>query len=238
MTVLFLSMLAACGGEEPADEKEKTGPATLVVTSPEDGATFEHGVAVPLSVSATREGQDVDVTRVTWTIGDWTANGAEAEARDLDAGTYTVAVEAVVDGETLTGSVGIEVLPPEDTGPTEPVAYAGSMQTTVMVHTADYGDFDDACNGPVAFTVQPDGTLAGQGNCTAFDQDFVFAMEGQVRDGVTQGQLILTYDNQDYGTPWDGTGDVGGPLTANFDKTHSAGRDSIRIYGNWSASPQ
>lgn len=238
MSFLFLSLLVACGTEDqPQDhEKKETEPATLVVTSPEDGATFDFGAPVPLSVTATRGGQDVEVSRVTWTIGTWTANGATAEARDLDAGTYTVAVQADVDGQTLTGSVGIEVLEPEV--PAEPVPYSGSMQAQVLVHTADYGDFEDQCNGPVSFVVRPDGTVAGQGNCTAFDQDFVFAMEGQVANGVTQGQLILSYDGQDYGTPWDGTGDVGGPLAADFDKTHSSGRDSIRIYGNWSATPQ
>lgn len=246
---LLLLPLAACTGDddEDQDEGEDKPAATLTIDAPTDGATFEEGDAVTLSVSAARGQRAVEVTRATWTIGDWTGQGAATTAQGLAAGSHTVSVEAIVEGDTLTGSVGIEVLEAQDTGDSgdtgdtgsgTETGYTGTMQAVATIDSDDYGTFDDNCNGPINFGVTDSGQVAGTGSCTIFDTDITFRMEGMARNGETRGDMILEYDGQEFATPWVGSGDVGGALTANFSATHRADGGSVTLDGSWTANPR
>ncbi|MFZ5476567.1 MAG: hypothetical protein ACOZNI_07305 [Myxococcota bacterium] len=246
---MWLLLAMSCTGGTSGDGEEKAGEAALAIVSPAEGDTFPADGDVPLEVEATVDGRVVEAKQIAWTVGDWTGTGATATATDLRPGAYTVEVSAVVEGETLTDSVAIEVTRGEgdadtdtDTDTDADLAYAGMLEADVYVETNDYGDFDDHCSAPITLTVDGIGGIAGQGTCTVFEdlieQELVFAIEGRVNAGVVSGDLVLEQDGEEARTPYEGTGDRGSRLQATFDTTHSSRDGSIRIAGTWLADPQ
>jgi hypothetical protein len=236
----LLSILSlACSGSSSDDEGGGGGgggTAELVIASPTDGSEWDLGVAVPLEVSATKAGRDVPLQGVTWTIGDWTGQGASTEASGLLPGEHTVTATATVDGAEVSASVGITV-----TGPPE-VDYEGRLNADYTI-SADGFELSDTCQGPVTFTVVAAGTLTGSGSarCQSDWEDFdlAFTMEGTLVGGTLSGDLVFAMDDGSIErTPFTGTGRYNdGALSASFDNTFTSSDGSLRFSGSFSASP-
>ncbi|MES2639822.1 MAG: hypothetical protein V4850_10075 [Myxococcota bacterium] len=244
-SVLFVSLLAlaACtGGSDDTGDKDRPGKeteekeVTLTIAAPADGREFDADEAVPLQVTAKRGSRATDITSASWTIGGWTGQGVSTEATGLPSGAHTVSVDAVVGGETYTATVDITVLEPAITFWT----YSGVLEADVTLES-DFGDFDDHCTAPITFTIDQ-GTVSGGGQCMVFsdfvDDPLVFTMEGTVRGGTISGALVISSDDGDARTPFEGTGTAGNPLTASFDETHRSSDGSLRIAGSWTATAQ
>lgn len=238
--VALLSFLSlACSGGASDDEGGNGGGggvAELVIASPTDGSEWELGDTVPLDVSATKAGRDVPVQGVTWTIGEWTGQGASTQAEGLLPGDYTVTASGTVDGETMSASVAITV-----TGPPE-VSYEGRVNADYTVN-ADGFELSDTCQGPVTFTVLAAGTLSGSGSarCQSDWEDFdlPFTMEGSLVGETLSGNLVFTMDDgSTERTPFTGSGRYNdGALTASFDNTFTSADGSLRFTGTFNASP-
>jgi hypothetical protein len=241
---MWLALAMSCSGSGDTDKEpaEKAGEAALAIVSPADGDTFEAGTDVALEVEGTVDGRAVEAKQVAWTVGDWTGTGASTSASGLPPGTYTVSVEASVDGTTLTDSVSIEVTRPEgdadtDTDADADLSYAGTLEADVYIESDNF-DIDDHCSAALAFLVDGLGGLAGSATCNVFDTDIPFTIEGRAQDGVVTGNLVMTYDGEEGRTPFTGTGDPGTPMQATFDSTFTSSDGSLRIAGSWSAVPQ
>lgn len=241
--LLCLASLAACGGESSSDDtsgqkdQQKSKPV-LTIAAPQDGATFTAGDDVHLNVTATVDGKGVAVAHADWSTGSWTRTGNDIDVTDLPIGAVTLHVEALVDGVTGTADVDITIEEPVDN---TPVGYHGSIQALMEVH-ADI-DVDATCFGNLTVTGLPaDKTLTGEGSCE-IDSDFgslgdaPFTLEGTAKDGTLSGDLVMVAEGTEYRTPFTGTGSIGAPLNASYDKTFTVDGDSLRLYGTWSATP-
>ncbi len=252
VSVVSLLLLAACSGDDAAAKKDRPPlddtaaedtddddrpEVTLTLVSPREDAEYATGDTVTLEVTAKRGSRDQDIESATWTIGDWTGEGASTEATGLPAGEHEVEVEVEVDGDTFRESVDITVLAPAQTVFT----YAGTLDADVMADIDGLGDFEDHCSSPITFTLDA-GTISGSGTCAVFDEyDFdpmPFTMTGSVRGGAISGALIMNFDGSEARTPYEGPGTAGDPLTASFDTTHRSSDGSVRIVGSWSATAQ
>jgi hypothetical protein len=250
----WLLLLAACGGSSGEEkEEEKKMPLTVTIVSPDDGGSYPRNEPLALEVKALRGGHEVDVTRASWTIGDWSAVGSPIEASNLSEGEQTVTVEVLADGDSVTASVTVTVTGREgdtdtdtdadtDTDTSADYHYAGTLEAEVVLSTNDYGDFDDHCSAPITAALTG-ATLTGGGQCTIFE-DFdvdpmIFTLDGTVHNGNNNGDLVMTdTDGAEQRTPYTGTGDPGTPLQATFDNTFRSTDGSLRIYGSWTATVQ
>lgn len=232
-----LLTLLACTSTEDDSSKGRgggnsgPGEAELVIDNPTAGAEFDAGQAIPLDVSATKDGRDLTPQDVSWRIGAWTGEGAHTSAPGLDVGDHVVQVSATVDGETLEGSVAISVLPTE-------LNYSGTISAVATLST-DFGDFDATCDGPLTYVAtRRTGSLSGGGNVTCSSdfgsESFTVGLTGTAADGTVSGSLDL----EGNATPFNGTGSFGESMTATFDGTFSNSDGSLRFQGGWSASPQ
>lgn len=248
VSVVSLLLLSGCSGPDGTGKKDRpalddTGDTdsdrpevTLTVVAPRDDAEFDADEPVPLEVTAKRGSRAQDIESATWTIGGWTGSGATTEATGLPSGAHEVEVEVEVDGDTYRASVDITVLEPVQTL----FSYAGTLEADVIADT-EFGEFDDHCSTPITFTLDG-GTISGTSTCEVFadfDLDpILFSITGSARGGTVTGALVMSVDGSDARTPFDGTGNAGGPLSATFDSTHRSSDGSVRIVGSWSASPQ
>lgn len=241
MSVLSLLLVACTGpGTDDSGRPKKDGndgetaEVTLTLVAPEAGQTYAAEDPLALHVEAKKNGNPVAIESATWTIGGWTGSGKETEASGLPSGPLTVNVEAVVGGEPYTASVDVVIAEPVQTT----FNYGGTLEADVVLES-DFGDFDDHCSAPITFTVDA-GTITGGGQCMVFsdfvDDPLVFTMEGTVRGGTIQGNLVMSGDGEEARTPFTGTGRPGEPLTASFDSTHRSSDGSLRIVGSWSGT--
>jgi hypothetical protein len=231
-----LLALLACSSAPTTDTDDRRGDgstngAELVLENPQPGSEFDAGAAIPLDVSATKDGRDLTPQDVTWTIGTWSGEGAHTSAPGLSAGEYVVGVRAIVDGETLEASAAIRVLPTE-------LTYNGTLDATATL-TTDFGDLDASCSGPISFTaVRRTGSLDGGGTITCSsdfgDESVYVGLTGTFSDGDVNGEM----DVEGNRTAFRGSGTFGEAMTADFDGTFSNSDGSLRLQGTWSAAPQ
>lgn len=251
---LLLLTLAACKGGGEEDSTPAVQP-TVSIEAPADGSSYTTLDPVPLSVVASADGQAVDITRATWTIGDRQVVGESGEVTGLAAGSWTVKVDAVVDGKTLSDQVAITVTEAADTDTDSGLDsetgdtnidtaagvlydYTGVLNATV-VYDGQYGHYEDTCqNGRLDFVVWKDHSITGSGECNVFDTDLPFAMDGLLGGGVVKGHLVMSNNGKDYPLDYSGTGNGGQTLSASFGQTWRDGGDSLSIEGGWRADPQ
>ncbi len=236
VSATLLTLLACTSTEDDTSKRRGggnagTGEAELVIDNPTAGAEFDAGQAIPLDVSATKDGRDLTPQDVSWRIGAWTGDGAHTSAPGLDVGDHVVQVSATVDGETLESSVAISVLPTE-------LNYSGTISAVATLST-DFGDFDATCDGPLNYVAaRRTGAIEGSGNVTCTSdfgsESFAVGVSGTAADGIVSGTLDLE-GNQ---TPFNGTGSFGESMNGQFDGTFSNSDGSLRFQGSWTASPQ
>jgi len=240
--MLALWLAVACTSDPSSNGNTKDHGGTtdggsvveITIVSPEDGSTFDFAEAIPLSVEATVDGASTKIKTATWTIGDWTTDGAEAEATDIESGDHKVKVDVTVNGSDFSDSVSITV---KDA---PPLNYSGRNNMNL---TLTYGGspYDDVCNGSLDFVLDGS-TFNGSGSCTddLLSTEFQYAVEGNVRNGNLDGDLILTdpNDGTEYRTPFTGTGSYGDAFAASFDYTHHIDGNTLQIEGTWNATPQ
>ena len=220
--MVALLLLGACSGGA-VDE------ITFSITSPSDGARFVSGEAVVLSAAVTgvnlAPGEEL-----SWSVGDWSASGNDVSVTDLPVGTLSLTARLPIDGIDYTDSVELVIEPPP-----EPVDYEGILSLTLELES-DFGDFDfDCTHDYLGFTVQPSGSLEGEGACEAINQTYVFSITGQVDGTSVSGEMQV--DSADSPMAFEGTVADDGSITSTFDETFANDDGSLRLVGDWVASP-
>jgi hypothetical protein len=108
------------------------------------------------------------------------------------------------------------------------------LDATVKVADNSGNDFDDDCNGPVAFVL--DGAdLTGSGSCSAFNEDLDFLITGTMSQGEVTGEMGVSggEENVPFTGQWDKSSQV---LTGQFDETWTSSDGSLRLWGSFQAS--
>ena len=243
-TWLLLLPLSCSGGSDEGGG----GQLTATIVSPEPGETFSPGEAIGLDVALRVGNADADPGKVTWTIGDWTGTGEQAEATGIAAGDWTVKVSATVGDETAKDTVRITVEGDADAdgdadsdadadADADPdLTYAGPFDANIEYDISGF-EGGGPCPGTVSLTVGSRG-FDGTGQCTAEGTDFVFNIDGKISGTSISGDLVAVADDgTEYRTPFTGSGSYGFPLYADYDKTFTDGGDSLRIFGTFAADP-
>ena len=237
---LCLAPIAAgCGDDDKDDTSSVNEDAqpVLEITSPDDGDEFDKGAEVVLEVASTDAvtGETLGVSQVAWSADGWAgATGNPATVTDLPLGTYDITVVGKSAGQDLTASVEVTIN-------AVPVPYAGNLNA-VLTYDYGFGIWTDTCLGTVAFVLQPSGEMTdGMGTCTTTeypDTPVSFTLEGNATDGNLVGNLVLSYDGEDYKTPYMGTLATDGKATGIFDTTFPIDMmTSFKIAGSWDAQP-
>lgn len=221
MTLLVLGACAG-GGETPAE-------VALTITSPTDGSVLISGEAVTLSADITGVNLILG-EELTWSAGEWSAAGNAIEVSDLPIGTLALTARVPVGGIDYTDTVEIVVEPPP-----EPVDYEGVLSLTIELQSG-FGNFDfDCTHDYLTFVVQPSGRLEGEGACEAVNQTYVFALTGEVDGTTVTGEMKV--DSSDQPMAFAGTVGDDGAITSTFDETFANDDGSLRLFGDWVASP-
>jgi hypothetical protein len=124
-----------------------------------------------------------------------------------------------------------------DTGSTEPdppelptpVRFEGLMAAE-YTYSGSLGEFTDVCEGDAFITIDADELIAGEGTCANAIISFGFVIDGTRRDDELSGNLIGESAAGRAETPYAG-GINDGQTILNFDHTHAADGESLRLVG-------
>jgi hypothetical protein len=194
---------------------------TVQITSPDDAASFEAGAVVHLAADVSNGAEPA------WSAGQWSTAGNDLDVTDLPVGTWDLTAAV----GTASDVVAITITQPM------PRDYAGELAMSIDLSSDEYGDYTFACTHiSLDFTIDPEGTLGGEGQCKSPLETYVFAMEGTVVDEVVSG-FMITDATPDDPLPFEGTR-TGADVSCTFDKTwvNEAGDGSFRLYGSFAAS--
>ncbi len=241
--------LFACKDDE-AKGKKQQGTVTaysLSVLSPEQDAQYEIGELVTLSVAvASDSGEELSLDEVSWTTGDWLANGNNLSVSDLPDGSRSLNVTAVAAGDSYTGSVDIHIgdYGTGDTGESGSTEdFEGVIEASIILKLEAGTTYDDPCEGWADFSTE-EIQMLGAGSCRAFGEDWDFEISGTDKDGVLAGNLSMQFDDvEPEPTPFTGTRDELGHVTIDFSGTHYPGEVSgvaieyLTISGTITADP-
>jgi len=188
--------------EDPLDDIDWTD-ATLHVLSPSAGDVLPYDDTTVFAAEVLdQDGNPTPFEAMEWvsSVGGWSAEGAELEVDDLDAGVHTIWVEAVLpDGTRLNNSLGgIRVQHPAAG------TYVGNLVVDI---SGEYNDFPitASCVGAAVLQIDAYGEAAtGDSTCvvgllgysTEAVHVFDFAVNGDEVDG--QVSLDLSFFQLDF----------------------------------------
>ncbi len=202
----------------------------IMVISPPQGDVFNEGVPILLDVAATADGLPFEPTPM-WSAGDWsqTGNGIYVDSLPLGEATIT----GVVEHEGGEASVDIAVTVVE--APPEPIHFTGLLEAHLYFESEAYTGPAECPHESLELDLQPNGTLTGLGVCTApVIGSLQFLVEGLVSGSSVTGTMRLeAYERV---VEFSGT-NTDGDLEATYDETIEQGDGSMRLFGNWTASP-
>jgi hypothetical protein len=197
------------GGQHPMHHGTGDVDPVLTISAPEDGAVLVAGepVEIRARIVDTISGHTLKAD-VTWTSGDWSFIGATGTVTDLPQGEIVLLASATYDDEALSDSVAVSV-------GAASVSYSGRFMAGVKVES-DFPTYEGACPGDVAFTIDRRSTMSGAGSCTIEGNELPFTLSGTMAGTGVSGQLAMDYDGNTFYTPFTGSEDHAGVISAAF----------------------
>ena len=232
-------LAGACkSGRIEGDGGDDSATPTLKILSPEPGAEYQAGDIVLLSARARDvDGNTLVIEAATWAVGDWNVAGNDVSVDDLPEGDLDLQLSAVVNGQTLSSSVAFTVAEEVVVDPGEDIDYEGIIAAHVY-YAGAYGQFDDPCDGWMAFTLFTDDTMSGVGSCRAFGEDWEFAVEGTRAEGTVSGDLSMSFEKATIPTQFTGTIDAKDHVEGAFSEEFvPAEGEWLKVEGTFSADP-